>query len=164
MIKRTLAAIAASVAIVSPVSAKIDSGTVGLLSTAQEYGIRIRYNPPECRNAKYHGTYSTIGRVAVLCYRGTPTAEDHNTVRHEMWHAVQHCAARRRNINGIVPLSNNNVLRTRWVAQYLRTSHIERIRNVYPSAVHAVELEAFAAAQHYSASQIAGVMRQWCTK
>lgn len=164
MIKRIMAAVAASVAIASPSLAKVDSGTVSLLTTAQQYGIRVQYNPPRCNGANYHGSYIPAIRTIALCYKGTPTAEDHNTVRHEMWHAVQHCGGLRRGFDGVLPLSNNTTLRTRWVAQYLRTTDINRIKSLYPRAVHDTELEAFAAAQHYSASQIEGVLRKWCIK
>ena len=164
MIKRICAALAASVALIAPAYAKVDAGTPHLIRTAEEYGASFRYNPPGC-GGRYAGLYSLRDQRIDLCYTGAPGAKDHDTVRHEVWHFVQHCAARRRGHLGyLVPLSQETAKRNTWVAQYLSASHIKRIRSVYRPAVHDVELEAFAAARHYSANQIAGVLRQWCIK
>jgi len=165
MIKRPIcAALAASVALSAPIYATVDAGTPSLIRTAEEYGATFRYNPPGCGRS-YAGRYRLSNQTIDLCYTGAPGARDHDTVRHEVWHFVQHCASRRRgHTRYLVPLSRETAKRNVWVSQYLSASHIERIRKVYKPALHDVELEAFAAARHYSASQIAGVVRQWCIK
>ena len=99
-----------------------------------------------------------------LCYLGTPNANDHNTVRHEVWHFIQHCAAKRRGLQGLTPVSMDSMRRTQWVSQYLRPAAISNIRRAYPARAHAIELEAFAAAESYTSDQIGGVLRKWCVR
>ena len=163
MIKRPIcAAFAASVALSAPIYAKVDAGTPLLIRTAEQYGATFRYNPPGC-GGSFSGRYLLSTQTIDLCYRGAPGANDHDTVRHEVWHFVQHCAARRRgHVGYLTPLSRETAKRNVWVAQYLSPSHIKRIRSVYRPAVHDVELEAFAAADYYTAAQIAQLIRQWC--
>ena len=100
-----------------------------------------------------------------LCYRGQPTDFDHDTVRHETMHVLQHCAALRRgDARGIVPLAINPTERNQWVSQVLKRGHIEQIQRLYPSQKHQIELEAFAAAHHYSANDLIGMIHAWCKK
>ena len=157
---------AAAVAVVSmtmPALAKLDPGTPQLLQTLDEYGITIQYNPSSC-DGSFMGRYSTE-KVMTLCYRGQPTAADHDTVRHETFHVLQHCAALRRgDSRGISPLANNATERQEWVSSVLKRSTIAQIKTMYPARVHQVELEAFAAASHYTSRELATLVTQWCFK
>ena len=167
MIKRLLcSALGLSSALITlqtPVSAKYDPGTVELLQTVQRYGATVEYNPTHCRNSSYSGRYTVNGRRLSLCYSGRPSADAFDTVRHEAWHFLQHCAARRRGYgDSIRPVARNTDHRTQWIHRALTRPHIHRIASVYPAHTHAVELEAFAAADYYSAAQIASFIRQWC--
>ena len=160
----SLAAVAvAAVSMSVPALAKVDPGTPQLLQTLNEHGITILYNPSTCGQG-FMGRYSTE-KVMTLCYSGQPTAEDHDTVRHETMHVLQHCAALRRGDNrGIAPLAINRSERQEWVSSVLKQSDIAQIKSVYPSRVHQVELEAFAMAEHYSANELASLVKSWCFK
>lgn len=161
--KRLLTAALAAVSFAMPVSAKVDPGTVHLLQTLEEYGITVEYNPAHCSNG-YAGRYTT-DKLMTLCYRGQPTAHDHDTTRHETMHVLQHCAALRRgDARGIVPLAINPTERNQWVSQVLRSGQIDQIKENYPVRAHQVELEAFAAAEHYSATELASLVKSWCFK
>ena len=167
MIKRlicsALAGASALITLQTPVSAKYDSGTVELLQTVQRYGATVEYNPSHCRTATYSGRYVVNGRILSLCYSGRPTADDHDTVRHEAWHFLQHCSAVRRGYgHTIVPVARHSSVRTQWVHRALSRNHIHRITSTYPAHTHAIELEAFAAADYYTAAEIARLIRQWC--
>ena len=167
MIKRLLcSALGLSSALITlqtPVSAKYDPGTVELLQTVQRYGATVEYNPTHCRNSTYSGRYTVDGRLLSLCYSGRPSANDYDTVRHEAWHFLQHCSAIRRGYgNNITPVARQSSVRLQWVQNALTRDHIHRITTVYPAHTHAVELEAFAAADYYTAAQIAQFIRQWC--
>ena len=157
---------AAAVAVVSmsvPALAKVDAGTPRLLQTLNEYGITVRYNPSGCGQG-WLGRYST-DKVMSLCYSGKPTAQDHDTVRHETMHVLQHCAAiRRGDTRGIVPLAINPGERQQWVSSVLRQGEIKQIKSVYPARVHQIELEAFAGAAHYSSDELASLVKSWCFK
>ena len=160
----SIAAVAvAAVSMSVPALAKVDSGTPQLLQTLNEYGITVLYNPSTCRQG-FMGQYSTE-KVMTLCYSGQPTAADHDTVRHETAHVLQHCAAQRRGDNrGIVPLAINHTERNQWVSSVLKQNTIAQIKSVYPSRVHQIELEAFAMAEHYSANELARLVKSWCLK
>ena len=160
---KPLAALLAATTLTVPAVAKIDPGTPQLLQTLTEYGITVTYNPPVCSQG-FAGRYST-SKEMTLCYRGQPTAFDHDTVRHETMHVLQHCAAlRRRDTRGIVPLAINPNQRNQWVSQVLRSGQISEIKENYPVRAHQIELEAFAGAQHYSASQLTNLVKRWCIK
>ena len=162
-ITRVISALVASVALTSPAVARVESGTPDLIRLTEEYGGSFVYNPSGC-GGPYLGYYRPGTNEIGLCYLGTPNANDHNTVRHEVWHFIQHCAAKRRGLQGLTPVSMDSMRRTQWVSQYLRPAAISNIRKAYPARAHAIELEAFAAAESYTSDQIGGVLRKWCVR
>ena len=159
---KPLAALIAASTLTVPAIATVDSGTTQLLQTMTEYGVTVLYNPPACSQG-WQGQYTTE-KVLSLCYSGQPDASDFDTVRHETFHFLQHCAAQRRGERGIKPLAINQTQRQEWVSSVLRSGDITEIKSVYPTKYHQVELEAFAAAAHYDANQLANLVRKWCVK
>jgi len=159
---KPLAALIAATTLSVPAIATVDSGTPQLLQTLTEYGVTIRYNPAACSQG-WQGQYTTA-KVLSLCYSGKPTASDFDTVRHETFHFLQHCASIRRGARGIQPLAINPTQRQQWVSSVLRSGHISEIKSTYDAKFHQVELEAFAAAAHYDANQLATLVRKWCVK
>lgn len=160
---KSLAALIAATTFAVPSLATVDAGTPYLLQTLTEYGIAIKYNPNDCGKG-FAGRYS-INKVMTLCYKGQPTAFDHDTVRHETMHVLQHCAALRRgDTRGIVPLAINENERNQWVSSVLRSGQITEIKETYPVRAHQIELEAFASAAHYSASDLTKLVKSWCVK
>ena len=161
MIKH-LAALLAATTFSMPVSARVDSGSVQLLQTLTDYGVTVLYNPSTC-TGKFQGQYTTR-KVMTLCYSGAPTASDFDTLRHESFHFLQHCAAIRRGSHGIEPLAANSTKRLQWVHKVLTPQSIAAIKRTYPAHHHQVETEAFAAAHHYSAYDLVGLIKKWCVK
>ena len=161
MLKR-LAALLAATTLSMPVAARVDPGTTQLLQTLTDYGVTVLYNPSTC-TGKFQGQYTTH-KVMTLCYSGAPTASDHDTIRHESFHFLQHCAAIRRGANGIQPLAANSTKRLQWVNKVLKPQSIAAIQRTYPAHHHQVEIEAFAAAEYYSASEIITYIKTWCIK
>ncbi len=160
---KSLVALIAATTLSVPAAAKVDPGTMELLQTLTEYGITVDYNPSIC-DGSFMGRYST-SKVMTLCYSGQPTASDHDTVRHETFHVLQHCAALRRgDSRGIVPLAVNHTERNQWISSVLKSGTINEIKTMYPSRVHQVELEAFAGAAHYSSRDLANLVKSWCFK
>ena len=159
---KPLAALIAASTLTVPAIATVDSGTPQLLQTLTEYGVTVLYNPPVCSEG-WQGQYTTK-KVMSLCYSGQPTASDFDTVRHETFHFLQHCASQRRGERGIKPLAINPSQRQQWVSSVLRSGDISEIKSTYPTKYHQVELEAFAAAAHYDANQLATLVRKWCLK
>lgn len=157
---KPIAALIAAATFAMPASAKVDPGSIHLLQTLDTYGVTVLYNPSTCSKG-FAGAYST-DKVMTLCYTGAPTGGDHDTIRHEAFHFIQHCAAKRRNLPGIVPLAINPELRNRWVQQVLKDGTIDHVLETYPDRAHQIELEAFAAAHHYTAAELSTLITKWC--
>ena len=101
MIKRMLLAAIAAAACIMPAAAEIQPGTSSLLETMDENGVLITINPKMCDEGRTQGQYRWLGfqREIVLCLGDTVDAGDHNTVRHETVHAIQHCVNAIRGLN-----------------------------------------------------------------
>ncbi len=160
--KQLLSATIAAVTLALPVSAKVDPGTMQLLQTMEEYGVTVSYNPPDC-DGSFDGKYSTHKELT-LCYSGAPEANDYDTVRHEAMHFLQHCASIRRGQSRIYPLAVHAGKRMQWIQSIFSPNEISGIKNAYEPRHHHVELEAFAGAEHYSASEITSYIKTWCRK
>jgi len=159
---KPLAALIAATTFAMPAVARVEASTPLLLKTLNDYGITVRYNHSDCSNG-FQGRYST-SKVMDLCYSGSPSAEDHDTVRHETAHVLQHCAAIRRGANNIQPLAADTTTRLNWVRKILPTRKISVIQENYPVHHHQVELEAFAMAHHYTANDLITYIKLWCIK
>jgi hypothetical protein len=159
---KSLAALIAATTFALPSLARVESGTTQLLQTLTEYGVTVLYNPSTC-TGRFQGQYNTR-KVMTLCYSGAPSASDHDTVRHEAFHFLQPCAALRRGAEGIQPLAANSTKRLQWVNKVLKPQSIEAIKRTYPAHHHQVEIEAFAAAYHYSSYDLIGLIKTWCIK
>ena len=97
-----------------------------------------------------------------ICYTGTaPTAEDHDTVRHETWHYLQWC--KNPNAVPLLPFHKDREQYIRFVQNALSDDAIERIDLSYPEYIRAVEYEAFAAAQSLTATQLMSMVRTYCS-
>ena len=162
LLQSLAAATVAAVSMSMPALAKVDAGSPLLLETLSEYGVTVLYNPSSCSQG-FAGQYTTE-KVMTLCYTGQPTADDHDTIRHETAHVLQHCANIRRGGHGIAPLAINATQRNQWVRQVLKNDIIGHVIDTYPSRAHQIELEAFAMAHHYDATELATLVTQWCSK
>ena len=147
---------------IAPAVAKVDAGTPALLRTVEAHGINVALNPPRCKGASYLGSYHSGHKTLTVCYDGRPDAGDHDTVRHEVFHAAQHSAGVKRGQRyGVVPILRGTQL-TEFINNSLTPSQINLIRSYYPSNKHATELEAFAAANVYTAAEIERIFVTWC--
>lgn len=160
---KPIAVLIAAATFAMPATAKVDSDSVALLQTLQEYGVTVHYNSTEGCTGGRHGSYNTA-KVMHLCYQGSPTAGDFNTLRHESWHFLQHCANERRGGTGLRPLAVRPNERADFVLKALGNGHISSIKKAYPARAHQIELEAFAAAEVYTAAEIITYIKDWCRK
>ena len=158
---KPLAALIAAATFAMPATAKVDPDTVALLQTLTEYGVTIHYNHSDC-NGDFQGSYNTA-KVMKLCYTNAD-ASAHDTVRHEAFHYLQHCANERRGGTGLRPLAINPSERQQFVLKALGNGYIASIKESYPARAHQIELEAFAAAETYTAGELITYIRNWCTK
>ena len=137
--------------------------TADLLNLMDESGITVVLDGPRC-NQGIDGAYQWTGiaRRMVICTHGQPIdANDHNTVRHETIHALQHCK------NSILERpSNTPLMEPRKVIEYaedvLTPGQLASIRRQYPRDVWLIELEAFAGAEVLTAGDLMELFNQLC--
>ena len=154
MIKYLLAGLAACFTVL-PATARLDDGTYDLLRLVESYGVDIRFNTSVCDGSKA-GSFKVIKGLPILSLCINPdniTADDHDTVRHEVWYFIQYCKTP---VSSTVlhPLLKDKEDYAQFISYSLSGFTVERIRSDYPDDHELVELEAFAAAELFSAKFI----------
>ena len=162
--KLCLAAITA-VATILPVSAEVQPGTAQLIETIDENGILVTINHPECAAGIYNGQYRWLGfqRELRLCPGDTVDARDHETVRHETVHAIQHCVNVARGTSTDTPVMNDVDQLMSWARQYLSMTEIRWIEKTYDRSQWLTEIEAFAGAKAYTSTELEELFLAACT-
>ena len=158
------AAIAGLALSIAPAHARVESETEQLLNLLNTTGVRVTYNHPNHCNGDVWGTYQFVGmkRQMNLCPGETVDAIDHLTVRHETWHAIQHCVnvARGTAINTPVQQDVNELARV--VNKTLSSDRVDWIKSVYPQAHWLVEFEANVAADVFTATELIKIYTDNC--
>ena len=165
MIKRIALAAIAAAACIMPAAAEIQPGTASLIETVDENGILVTINHPECAAGIYNGQYRWLGfqRELRLCPGETVDARDHETVRHEVIHAIQHCINVARGTSTDTPVINDVDQLFSWANQYLTMREIEWIQAAYDRSQWLTEIEAFAGAKAYTSSELEEMFLEVCT-
>ena len=165
MIKRVLLAAIAAAACIMPAAAEIQPGTAQLIETIDENGILVTINHEECATGTYNGQYRWLGfqRELRLCPGRTVDARDHETVRHEVIHAIQHCVNVARGTSTDTPVMNDVDQLMGWAREYLSMREIEWIQNSYDRSQWLTEIEAFAGARAYTSSELEELFLGVCT-
>ena len=109
--------------------------------------------------------YRWIGfqREMRLCPGDTIDAIDHNTVRHETIHAIQHCVNVARGTNTDTPIVNDVEEFKAFVEEYLTPEGISWIMENYDESQWLTELEAFAGANAFTAAELEEMFLSVCT-
>ncbi len=138
-----------------PSFARLDDGTYDLLRLIESYGVDVRFNTAVCDGTN-HGSFKVTKGLPILSLCVDPdnvTANDHDTVRHEVWHFIQYCKTPTSS-TVLHPLLKDNEDYAQFVSYGLSGITVERIRADYPDDHELVELEAFAAAELFDAKFI----------
>ena len=162
--KKLLLGLLAPLMVLSPASAEVQDGTYDLIQTVSEH-ITVDIDTPHCdENPNMAGSFAPAKWVVTLCPRGDVDADDHDTVRHEVWHVIQYC---------ITP-TDARYLRTviephtaewqEYVLDHLSPRQIKFIQDSYPHYAWSAEIEAFSAAQTLTASEIQELFIKACIK
>ena len=116
-----------------PSFARVEPKTTQLLATVQSSGIAITYNGENC-TGNYLGKYRFLGmrRQMILCPGRTVDPVDHATVRHEVWHAIQHCVNTMRQTPLNTPVVNDLDKLTEVINQGLSVEQVNFIKANYP--------------------------------
>ena len=165
MIKKLLLAAIAAAATFMPVMAEVQPGTASLIETIDENGILVTINHEECATGTYNGQYRWLGfqREMRLCPGATVDARDHETVRHEVIHAIQHCVNVARGTTTNTPVLDDVNQLMAWARQHLTMREIEWIQNNYDRSQWLTEIEAFAGANAYTSSELEELFLAACT-
>ena len=165
MFKKVLAAVAAVTMAVTPAAARIDKGTLALVNAIDDSDIDLRIDSPFCsQNPKVFGVYRQRGfqRQMILCPGDTVDAGDHDTVRHEVAHAIQHCINAARGTDMYTPIVTDKKELMSHALPVLGQRHIDHIQKVYPREHWLVEIEANMMAQVFTASEIQTMFEKDC--
>ena len=164
MFKKLIVAAVAAAATLLPVGAEIQPGTASLLKTIDENGILVTINHEECATSGYNGAYRWLGfqREMRLCPGDVVDAGDHNTVRHETIHAIQHCVNMMRRTSTDTPVIANPDDLMSYANNYLSPAEIQWITENYPRDQWLTEIEAFAGARAYTSSELEVIFREAC--
>ena len=165
MIKRILMAAIAAAACIMPAAAEVQPGTTRLLETIDDSGILVTINHPECATGIYNGQYRWLGfqREMRLCPGDIVDAGDHNTVRHETIHAIQHCVNVARGTSTDTAVIDDADQLLRWASEYLSRRELQWIQDTYPRDQWMTEIEAFAGAKAYTSSELEEMFLEVCT-
>jgi len=158
-----MAAIAAA-ACIMPVEAEVQPGTHQLLDTLNTNGILVTYNHDTCLTEGSHGSYRWTGmkREMRLCPGETVDALDHEVVRHETIHAIQHCVNVIRDTDTTTPVITDFEEFKSFIEANLSKEQINKVMDLYPKSQWATELEAFAGSNAYTAAELEILFLQAC--
>ena len=165
MIKNIFAAVAAVAMAVTPAAARVDAGTVALINTVDESDIDLQIDTPFCyQNPGVYGVYRSRGfqRQLILSPGATVDAEDHDTVRHEVAHAIQHCINASRGTHRDTPIVTDTSKLVATAREVLGQDEIERIQTLYPRKHWLVEIEANLMAELFTAAEIQQMFVENC--
>ena len=165
MIKRIALAAIAAAACIMPAAAEVQPGTASLIETIDENGILVTINHPECAEGTYSGQYRWLGfqREMRLCPGETVDAKDHDTVRHETIHAIQHCVNVARGTSTDTPVIDDVDYLMTWAREHLSMREIQWIQRHYDRSQWLTEIEAFAGARAYTSSELEKLFLDACT-
>ena len=162
LIKPLVAAVSAVALTLTPVEARVDEGTYELIQTVEELGFQVHINSLNCTPG-YAGMFVPQTESIHLCKgEGPATADEHDTVRHEVFHIIQYCDTPKR-ARVMHPYTNDKETFVERVTDSLSRREIRHVMDSYPKNVHVVELEAFAAANTLTAKQIQNILIKECS-
>ena len=136
-----------------------------LLETIDESDIDLRIDTPFCeQNPNVYGVYRSRGlqRQLILCTGGSVDADDHDTVRHEVSHAIQHCINAARGTHRNTPIVTDPQRLVATAIEVLGQERVEYIQRVYPRAHWLVEFEANIMAEIFTSAEIEQMFAEYC--
>ena len=152
----------AAVSFALPVSAEIQPGTYDLLDTVSDH-LTVQYNTDRC-SPGVSGSYKSTNRTLTLCPGLEVTADDHDTVRHEVWHAIQHCLMENQHASLTAVIKKDTPDWWKYVGANLTVAQAQWIQKAYPKSHWDVEYEAFVMANTLTSSEIEGLFIKACVQ
>ena len=146
-----------------PSLARVEPETKQLLDTLQSGGIVLSFNDAEMCTGGYLGRYRFLGMIRELALCPGPSVEaiDHATVRHEAWHAIQHCVNTMRQTPFNTPVQHDYEQLTAYINEGLSEKTVSFIKRSYPQEHWWIEFEANLA-ELLTATEIEELFREAC--
>ena len=160
--KKLLLGLMAPLMVLSPASAEVQPGTNDLIETVGQY-MTVNINTDRCNEKpNIDGSFAPASKTITVCTGDKVDANDHDTVRHEVWHAIQWCMTDPNDqfLDTIIEPWTDD-----WydfVMSELPPKTVKFIQEHYPAYAIDAELEAFAAARILTASEIKKLFLKAC--
>ena len=147
---------------IAPSFARVEDGTTELLYHLEDSGITVDIDTEEC-TGKFHGAYRSEGlrRQMIFCTGDVVDAEDHDTVRHETAHAIQHCVNSVRGTSRNTPILSEEEL-AEGVNTHLSSHLVTYIKEYYPQDHWLIEFEANYMAKIFTAEDLIELFDNAC--
>ena len=163
-ITKSIAAIATGLVLsIAPAQARLEDETGDLIRLLQSNGINVVINGERC-DGTVHGSYQFLGlrRQLNLCPGESIDAKDHETVRHEAIHVLQHCINVSRGTAVTTPIMDMDTL-VQAVNSNLPADVVAFVKSAYPQDQWAIEMEANLMARQATSVEIMKWFSQACT-
>ena len=148
---------------VTPSLASTEATTADLLNLLDNNGITVVVDNHRC-TGEFYGAYqySGLARRMIVCTGNDGIGdEDHDTVRHETVHALQHCMNAKRGTDPNTPILEPKKV----IANAEKTLNRELIATIldnYPEDHWLIELEAVYGAEIFTASDLMKLFTEYC--
>ena len=162
---KILSAVTAVALTASSAVAKIDGGTVDLINTVDASDIHVTIDGTFCtENPGYSGVYMHSGfrRQLHLCPGADVDANDHDTVRHEVFHAIQHCVNAARGTHLDTPINQDIQEVNQAAHDILGADYVRWIQSSYERKDWLIEYEANIGARIFTASDLQDMFKRAC--
>lgn len=165
LIIKSLIALALPLTIPFQAMARVDAGTQTLIQTVNANGVRVVVNNDRCSQENILGSYRSRGlqRQMVLCPGKTVDAIDHATVRHEVFHAIQHCVNSMRGTHRNTPVQMDPTKLAQLVNTSVPANEVTFIKNSYSEDLWLVEMEATLVEHIFTAEEVQQIFLKVCT-
>ena len=135
-----------------------------LIELLDNNGIPVTINSDKCDGAIY-GNYRFVGmqRQMNLCPGDSVDDHDLSALRHETWHAIQHCVNSARGTKPNTPVQMDLEKLAEVVNTHLHYEVVSAIKAGYPREHWLIEFEANVVERLVTAEELADVFIEVCT-
>ena len=160
MIKKLLSAVAIAGSLaIAPAHASTEA-SLDLIDVVDDH-VLVQYDTREC-DGTFYGYYDRYNNKMLLCLDGNSRQENRDTLRHEVWHIVQHCISPTR--GALRPVFNNPKDFHNYVLSKADATQVFEIMQMYPVEDHRVEIEAATMATILTPEKVQDFFVQACLK
>ena len=136
-----------------------------LIELLDNNGIPVTINNSAYCDGSIYGNYRFSGmqRQMNLCPGETVDAHDLSALRHETWHAIQHCVNSARGTSANTPVNTDTEELAEMVNTILPYQVVSAIKAGYPENHWLIEFEANVVERVFTAEELANVFIDACT-